>query len=374
MVVKLLTLQCIKNYGSVLQTLATEKILGEYFQNVETIQYIRPDAADKNILNQWTKDTSGIKRIIKKIYLYPMAYRYKKVFHSFLNKYIHLTEQKYEKDEDFIQFPVDADAYCVGSDQVWNSNWNQGFLKAMFLEFAPDKAMKFSFCSSFGKTMLDEEEKAEIYPLLNRLQYISVRESTALKVLETIGINKGIHLLDPTLLIPSSFWSEIAAPRLIKDEYVLVYQLNPNQDFDNYTYKFAKRKGLKLVILGMRTRDLKKKGKTLLMPKVEEFLSLIKYAKFVITDSFHGTAFSLNFNRQFITIYPAEFSTRLYSILKWADLLNRRLDDYNNLEIADEEIDYTLINSKLELEQKRARNYLHSVAKECEEGILNGII
>lgn len=367
MKVDLLTLHCIKNYGSVLQTYATEQLLGRYFDEVETINFIRADANDETMMEEWTKDDQGAKKIVKKIGLYPMAQRYKKVFNTFLEKYVHTTEQKYYCDEDFKKYPIKADAYCVGSDQVWNSSWNQGFLPAMFLEFAPDNAMKFAFCSSFGKTKLSDKEMEQAKPLLERLNYISVRESTALPVLEDIGINGGIHLLDPTLLLSSDFWSKIAADRMVAEDYVLVYQLNPNSEFDKYASEFAKRKGMKLVHIGMRMKDKKKDGKVFIMPKVEEFLSLIKYASYVITDSFHGTAFSINFNREIVDIYPNEFSTRLHSILDWAGLLSRHLEGYDNYEIADTPTNYAPINEKLEQERDKAMEYLQAIVNGIEK-------
>ena len=367
MKVDLLTLHCIKNYGSVLQTYATEQLLKKYFDEVETINFIRADANDDCMMEEWTKDDQGVKKLIKKVGLYPMAQRYKKVFNTFLEKYVHTTEQKYFCDEDFKKYPIEADAYCVGSDQVWNSSWNQGFLPAMFLLFFLDNAMKLVFCSSFGKTKLTDEEMKQAKPLLERLNHISVRESTALPVLEEMGITDGIHLLDPTLLLSSDFWNKIAADRMVQENYVLVYQLNPNGDFDKYAIEFAKRKGMKLVHIGMRMKDKKKDGKTFIMPMVEEFLSLIKHASYVITDSFHGTAFSINFNREIIDIYPNEFSTRLHSILDWAGLLSRHLEGYDNFEIADTPIDYAPINEKLEGERSKAVIYLETIVNETSK-------
>ena len=218
------------------------------------------------------------------------------------------------------------------------------------------------------KDKISEEEKKQASPLLDRLEYISVRESTALPVLESMGIKNGIHLLDPTLLLPSAFWDRIAAKRLVDHDYILVYQLNDGEKFDNYAKEFARRKGLPLVHIGMRMKYKKKEGKVFIMPEVEEFLSLIKYASYVITDSFHGTAFSINYNREIIDIYPEEFSTRLHSILDWAGLLSRHLTDYSNFQIADEPVDYKPINDKLEIERNKAREYLKVVAEQKIKG------
>lgn len=367
MKIELLTLQCIKNYGSVLQTYATQKILGEFFEEVETIRFIRDDSADENMLNEWVKYDKDLKAKIKKIALMPMCSRYKKVFNLFLNKYVRLTKQEYRTDDDFVKHPLMADAFCVGSDQVWNSSWNQGILPAMYLEFVPDNKMKFSFCSSFGVTELPSNEVDDTKRLLDRIEYISVRESTAVDLLARLGINNAQHLLDPTLLMPAEFWENISSPRLVKEKYVLVYQLNPNQEFDEYAKRFADKKNMKLVYIGMRMKDRFKKGKVFLMPEVEQFLSLIQYASYVITDSFHGTAFSLNFNRELIDIYPNEFSTRLSSILKWAGISNRHLTNFNDFAIAEDKIDYDSINQKLNEERIKARKFLKDVKNDIKE-------
>jgi len=364
--IELLTLQCIKNYGSVLQTYATEKILNEFFQEVETIRFVRDDSADDNMLTEWVKHETGLKKVVKKIFLFPMCCRYKKVFNSFLDKYINLTDEEYRKGNDFSKYPIKADVFCVGSDQVWNSSWNKGILPAMYLDFVPDDIMKFSFCSSFGVTRLPEKEVKETTRLLKRLKYISVRESSAVELLDNLGIENAKHILDPTLLMSAEFWKEISAPKLIKEDYVLVYQLNPNQEFDEYAQKFAEKKKMKLVYIGMRMKDKLKKGKVFLMPEVEEFLSLIQYASYVITDSFHGTAFSINFNREVIDIYPNEFSTRLSSILKWAGISCRHLESFDDFEIANEKIDYVTINHKLEKERTKAREFLKKIKNDVE--------
>jgi len=361
MKVKLLTLHCIKNYGSVLQTYATEHLLNKYFDEVETINYIREDSIDSVMWKNWTKSNKLILRIVKKIILLPVYLKTKSVFNGFLKEKINLTEKKYFNDDDFNKFPLEAEAFCIGSDQVWNSSWNQGVLPAMYLDFVPKNTMKFALCSSFGKTELEESEKSQIKNYLKSFDAISVRELSALLILNEMDINDGIHLLDPTLLVGPDLWTSLIEKRMIKEDYVLVYQLNPNKEFDEYAYKFAKKKGLKLVFIGMRMKDLLKNGKVFLIPNVYQFLSLIKYASFVITDSFHGTAFSINFNKQFISIYPNEFSTRLQSILEWANLMERHLESYDNLEIADNEIDYNDINIKLQNESKKANEFLSTL-------------
>lgn len=362
-----LTLQCIKNYGSVLQTYATQELLKSFFDDVEFIRFVRMDAMDEHMLDIWTSGCSGASRIVKRILLKPICDKQIRVFHDFLEKYIQQTTDTYYTEFDFQTKQLEKDAYCVGSDQVWNSSWNQGIFRPMYLSFAPEKKMKFAFCSSFGKTHLDADEQKEIRPLLQRLHRISVREDSALDVLDEMGIQDGEHLLDPTMLLPREKWEALCAPRKIKEEYILSYQLNENADFDSFAYKLAKRKNMKLVHIGLTLRAKTKHGKVLMVPEVNEFLSLIRYASYVITDSFHGTAFSLIFNRQLLCIYPERFSTRLDSILRWADIPDRRVTDYQDDTAADRRIDFTEINERMNQERQKGQAFLQSIVQDMKK-------
>ena len=101
---------------------------------------------------------------------------------------------------------------------------------------------------------------------------------------------------------------------------ILVYNLNRNEKIDNYAKNLSKKTGLKIKFLSYQLHEFYKNGKIYCNPQVEDFLALIDNAKYVITDSFHATAFSINFNTQFIIVYPGKYSTRLQSILEILNL------------------------------------------------------
>lgn len=112
--------------------------------------------------------------------------------------------------------------------------------------------------------------------------------------------------------------------------YVLIYQLNTNKSFDRFAKEFAHRKGLRLVRFCTRIDQILKNGKSLVVPEVQDFVRYIFHADYVITDSFHATAFSINVNTQFISIYPNDYSSRLGSILKLVGLEDRHLLSYDD--------------------------------------------
>lgn len=355
MKISVITLQTVRNYGSALQAFATQNILENAGFEVEFVNYIRKDVCDENLIKTWTQNDIWIKKAIKSAILYPTVKKWRKVFNGFLEKNLNSTSRKYTDDDDFKKYPIEADIYCTGSDQVWNSSWNKGIIKPLFLNYAPDNKKKISLAASFGKNELNKFEIDETKKLLERYDSISVRESSGIRILESLGIHNAIHVLDPTMIVSKEFWQKNMGKRLIKEDYVLIYQLNSDKKFDDYAKEFAKRKGMKLVRMCTRYDQVLKSGHSILIPEVLEFVSLLNYASYVITDSFHATAFSINLNKEFICIYPHEFSSRIDSILKIMHLENRHLQSFSNFDICNTSINYK--NVKEILDEKRDNTY-----------------
>lgn len=184
---------------------------------------------------------------------------------------------------------------CTGSDQVWNSKWNNGILPCLYLSFVPNDKYKFAFSASFGQSKLSTEEINKTKPYLEQYNRISVREKEGEAIVkEQYHIENCVHLVDPTLCVSGDFWRKYESKRKIKSEYILVYNLNRSKEFDRYAVELSRRTGLKLVRFCTRYDQFYRPGKSMLVPEVFDFISLIDNAKYVLTDSFHATAFSLN--------------------------------------------------------------------------------
>lgn len=357
MKIDLITLHAIKNYGSVLQTLATQTLFESYGYEVEVINYIREDCLDENLMEYWCGNN-----IIKKIAMYPTLKRWKTVFNQFLKEHIKLTEKTYTYEKDFEGFSTDADLYCTGSDQVWNSGWNGGIEKPLFLSFVPEDKYKFAYAASFGKKTLTEEEVKATKQYIDRYQYISVREDTAKTILEEqYGYTKCQHVVDPTLAYDGYFWRKLAPASKIKGDYILIYNLNRSKAFDDYAVKLSKKTGIPLVRLCTRYDQFYRPGKSVLVPKVFEFITLIDNAKYVLTDSFHATAFSLNLNTEPICVYPPEYSSRLESILRMTGALQKHVKNYDDFDVVDRKIDFDMVNKALDEQRIQIREYLATV-------------
>lgn len=363
--VTVITLQNVRNYGSVLQALATQHVFQELGVDVDFINYNKNGR--KSLLKRIASFTNGkgaLAKIIYPIILYPSFVKEDRVFKSFIKRHLIQQEKEYCSMEDFNAFPITSDVYCTGSDQTWNSGWNKGILPELFLKFVPDNVRKISYAASIGKNTLDDWEIEETKALLSRYQYISVREASAKDIVEKqLGLPSATHVLDPTLQVNKNYWMSVLGntykSKYEKGKYVLIYQLNTNPDFDKYAKEFAKRKGWKLVRFCVRHYQGLRCGKAELIPNVEDFIGLITNAGCVITDSFHATAFSCNMNTPMICIYPNDYSSRLASILKLVGLENRHLTDYHDFSFVDNtSVDFTHVNEVLEKERKVGRDFL----------------
>lgn len=360
----LVTIHTIPNYGSVLQTWASQKILQKYCNHVEVIDYWRSNHRTevllaKSIENSGHWNNNRIKRFIYRTVRSYSLNKQRMVFDKFLREKINLTPSRYYSEEELEQNLPEADAYITGSDQMWNSEANEGIEYPYFLKFTPDSAKKISYSTSFGKEILDRWEIEETKKLLLRYSYLSVRELSGVQILKDLGFKEGVCVLDPTLVITKSEWAEFSAKRIVKNRYVFLYQLNGNDNRPNkYAEQLAKEKGLQLVRIAYNISTLRKSGKSILLPTPEEFVSLVMNADYVVTDSFHCTAFSINLNKQFMVFYPRKFSTRLKSILRLTNLEDRVVKIESDLSLANHVIDFKEINKVLTVERKKSIEFL----------------
>lgn len=361
MKVDVITLHAVQNYGSVLQALATQEILQQHGCEVTIIDYVREDVRYQNLLKKWSKGNP-----IKAIAIFPTILRWKKVFQLFTKKYLHLSQQTYTTEEDFKKYPLTANAYCTGSDQVWNSKWNNGILPCLYLSFVPANHYKFAFSASFGQSRLSENEVNRTRTYLEQYNKISVREIEAEAIVkEQYHIEDCVQLVDPTLCVSGDFWRKYETKRKIKSGYILVYNLNRSKEFDQYAVELARCTGLKLVRFCTRYDQFYRPGKSMLVPEVFDFISLIDNAKYVLTDSFHATAFALNLHTEPICVYPKEYGGRLESILQKTNQLQRHITDYSDFNVVNRPVDFDYVDGILEGERQKANKFLGEVIKEA---------
>jgi len=334
--VALLTLHRVKNYGSVLQTLATQELLKGLGWNVEVTDYWRPDLTDSiDEIAERMGWGSPVRRRVYRLVWGRWATRNRDVFTGFLNAEVTLSPRSYVGYEELKTDPPVADAYVVGSDQVWNDDYNVGGSEPFFLAHAPSGAPRVAFASSFGKPELNDAERDLVRAHLNRFTAVSVREMSAVGLLAAHGV-EATPVADPTLAVSPDLWARVAGSPVVSDPYVLVYRLNASAEFSRVVKSVAASLGVPAKRIALKTRR-KSNATRVVQPSVYEFVSLFRQATHVVTDSFHGTVFSLVFRRPFTVVLPPKYGERLRSILSIVGLEDRivaagappRLDDIN---------------------------------------------
>lgn len=211
------------------------------------------------------------------------------------------------------------DAFITGSDQVWNLEW---YNPIFFLAFVPNEKTKISYAASMAMDALTKKQANLIKKHLKGFQSVSVRETDSVSLLKSISPVTVKFVLDPTLLLSQEDWDKVCADRFIEDDYVFCYFLGSNPNERKIAEEFAKKRGLKLVAIPpidilSKTQDERFGDMQLYDASPEQFLSLIKHAKYVFTDSFHAVVFSNIYQKQYFVFNrsaKAEMSSRITDI------------------------------------------------------------
>lgn len=379
MKIEIITLHNINNYGSVLQTYATQEIFKSLGYETEVIDYWRENTLPKYIAKEMLEKSTRLNKVgfiwkksktIKNLLIKLICLQLE---HSetptsrFLKENVRLTTRRYTSFDELKKYVPIADIYVTGSDQVWNSIYNGGIDQAYYLGFIPKNKVKIAFASSIGRSAISNQEKEIIKPLLSQYQAISVRESSAVKLLKSIGIEAKL-VLDPTLLLDGEEWKKLDSKAPIcKKPYLLIYQLNSNKKMDEYAEKLASKMNWEIVRLGFSHSDKYKSGRCIMHPSVQSFVNLFSNANCVITDSFHATAFSLNLGTDFINILPPRFGTRIRSILELTQTEDRLLTDYDDFSIVGKKINKDKVRGILEHERRENMEWLNKVLSNVKE-------
>jgi len=355
--VSVITLIDVNNYGTMLQAFATQKKLEEYADDVEIIDYQRKTNSEIAIIIELCRSN-----LLRGLAYIPSVIIWRRLRKEFIKKHLKTSASHFKSNEEFDNFPLHDGIYCTGSDQVWNTDYNQGVVHPLYLSFVPCDMRKFAYAASFGKDWLDEEMVAKSKKYIEQYERISVRESDGVKILDKLyGYQDAVHLVDPTLAMPPEFWRGYACEPKIEGEYILIYCLNQSKAFETYAKKLSEKTGLPIFRLCHRVVHMILCGKKILIPLVFEFITLIDNAKYVLTDSFHGTAFSMNLNTEPIVIYPGRYSGRLSSFLNLVGAQHRAISDFNDFDVINRPVDFAHVNKVLAYERERVDEFLRSI-------------
>lgn len=359
--VEIITLHRITNFGSMLQTYATQAAIEKYGFQAEVLDFV-PEGMSFKRANWPKNDVPVWKKLLKLPALLAVNLVEYHDVNRFLHKYIRLSPKRYHSYKDILtDLPV-ADAYLSGSDQVWNTQNNNPpeDLKAYYLGFVPEGKKRIAYAGSFGKNSFSLEEERIIRQFLAKYDFISVREDDGLRILQRFGFDNGVHVVDPTLLLSGDEWKDFVSEKKAPESgYVFVYNLNRNRLIKDIAKAIAKDKGLRIINFA-DTFDFVKGAENRLGNTAEDFVNHIANAEYVVTDSFHGTAFSINLNRQVVVVQAPRYNSRIESILRLTGLIDTRLvgSVEEALKAMEAPIAYDLVNVRLSDARQRSFNYL----------------
>ncbi len=257
------------------------------------------------------------------------------------------------------------DMFIVGGDQVWNPEW---YDTSFYLPFVPS-VKKISYSASIGKDKLTESEVDNLLEFISDFKAVSVREQSIISALENSHKKADItQVLDPVFLLEVEQWKELttSCPK-IEGEYIFVYLLGEDKKVRKKIEEFAAISGLKIYTIpyplfkyNFVDKDF---GSPVWNVGPREFISLIGNASYVFTDSFHGTAFSIIFNRNFYSFRKksknvSNHNSRMIDLLELFGLSDRYIDDLEDKFLLNDIINYETVNSNIAYRVKESRDWL----------------
>ena len=349
----------IKNYGSVLQAYALQSRLKEFGADPSVI--IRTPKVRHSKLYSYfqvlkpVKHYNLIQRIKKRLSVGKYAEKNRKL-QQFIKENVSVF-----KVTDKVQFmkTISSDTiFLVGSDQIWSMALSP--LSPWYTLRWAEKAInkKYSYAASIGLDVLTDVQKIAYRDELAKFDVISLREKQAVDLLKPFFPGKIRQDLDPTLLYDGNFWRKMESPCIEREPYVFVYMLRPDKHVIQLAKKVAKTKKCKVIYTGLLA-DRFRGVSTVCDAGIAEFLSYIDNAEVVIANSFHGTVFSVLFEKPFLSVKVASTSSRVESFLCMIGLMSQYVEDVNlDYSLS---IDYTNARRILEEERQKSLNYIQSI-------------
>lgn len=334
------------NYGAMLQTYAIKTALEDLGADVSVIDYA-PDYIDKQY--QYFKPVKNLKaNILKAVNLFSNVSKNNK-FNAFKNTYFNLVP--FHTKETF-------DVIIYGSDQIWNPNISNGFDGVYFGVHDIHTLKNVAYAASIGKSSLNKRELSDITELLKNFSEISLREESAEKILRDCYDGNIEIVLDPTLLLSSIMWDKIAMLPEVTEPYILVYEVNKDPNTITAANKLSTISGFPIYEISYQKTKLCNKHRVFTGVGPEEFIGLIKNAEYVVTNSFHGTAFSLIYRKNFYTVAHYAYGSRMVDLLNKIGLGNRIID---TLPDVIEPIIYEPVSWKIENERVKSLDFIKRV-------------
>ncbi len=291
---------------------------------------------------------------------YELEHARRNTFELFFKKFIPVTQTLYASNKQLRSNPPEADLYIAGSDQIWNTNLRNGRDRAFYLDFGAPKR-KISYAASFATQEVNPRFRRFVHRQLANFDAISVREKSGLTTLESLGY-EGITVVDPVFLLDRYQWDKvIELDNLVEDsmtdDYILTYDFDLNSTVEAIAYRLSELFKCKIFSVSPGRRRYADKSFVCCSPL--KFLSLVKHARCVVSNSFHGTAFSMIYRKNFFVVKRKDgLNVRMLDLLDAYNLSNRLIDIEASDDALINTIDYTSVEPILRQDIESSKGYL----------------
>lgn len=351
----IITFHFVNNFGGVLQAFALQKTIEEQFDaEAEIIDYRNRFIC----FTDWVRlfpITTNLSEIRSGLGTMRLRKKRLKKFDAFLKEHMMLTK-RYNSTASLKADVPDCDKYICGSDQIWNPMLTAGVNGAYYCDFVKDPAKKFSYAASFGSLNLKKRQLREVKKYLLELGEISVREEEAIPYVKRVSGRDAVQTIDPVFLVSEKEWKKAAVlPSDIPENYILLYIMQHDESVYSYARKLKSQTKLPVVEISRYGYKPSFIDRTLIDVGPSEFLGLFQNAQYIVSNSYHGLAFSVIFNKKLCLVPSRRFRGRIDSLLKLLDIEKNTAPHDNDLLIS---FDDEGLREKILSERKKAIDYL----------------
>lgn len=351
MKVAIITYSWSQNWGAVLQAYALTEHIISMGNDAWLINY---QNFDNRLINTVKSIPDGIYDLLS---VFKNRKRVKK-FNDFRNNYLRLTD-KCINSNDLKKLNDKFDAFITGSDQVWNVGF--GVCKDFYLEFANDSLRRISYAASFGVSEIPVEHRNDTILGIKNIEYLSVREKSGAQIVRELTNREAKVVLDPVFLLSKEEWQERVGTvtPIIKDKYIFVYPTQISKQLVDTVNRIKRLTGCKVIspFYAFGWKTIKDIGPL-------DFINYIANASYVVTSSFHATAFSIIFNKKLLVVPHNKTGSRVIDLLESLGLKNQCIikDDVIEKQIKDN-IDYKEVNIKLKKQIWESKDFLENALR-----------
>ena len=359
MKVGILTFHGADNYGAVLQAYALIEWLRQNHIDAEIIDY-RSKVYDKYRLFRTGSYKKAPYLIGVDMIKFFSKLKRNTNFDAFRSDHLNISSEKYHTLRELHAANSKYDFFICGSDQIWNPELTKGIDRVYFLDFVSKPNKKISFSPSIALKSIPEAQIAEMTGYMESFSALSIREQKSIDLLQPFCSKSITRTCDPVFLPDKSCYRNLFSDSVKKNSYIFLYIIGRAAAYSNII-SFAEKKahdaGLDLYYLVDGDKLLYRiKGRNMFGCKPSLFLELIDNAAFIISNSFHATAFSILFEKQFISFLKENTGSRIANLLRELEIEDRIYDTKDD--VLTRNIDYTNVSGRLAILKETSENYL----------------